>query len=185
MKRKSISVILCVAMVVRLAAGCGSSRMRRKTEKKSCLYGFRPWMMRRRKIMCHYWTNLRKENNCELDVQIIPWDTYEEKYMTAINAGEGPDVGYMYVEMFPTYIDSGAVVDMEEYLTEEDYEEYLYLDRGKMMGGTYGFPFNTGNPFIMYYNEDILESIGETAPETWEDFERICKKATKDTRWRR
>lgn len=33
----------------------------------------------------------------------------------------------------------------------------------------------------MYYNEDILESIGETAPETWEDFERICKKATKDT----
>ena len=55
--------------------------------------------------------------------------------MTGINAGEGPDVGYMYVEMFPTYIDSGAVADMADYLTDEDYETYLYLEKGQMMGG--------------------------------------------------
>lgn len=101
--------------------------------------------------------------------------------MTGINAGEGPDVGYMYVEMFPTYIDSGAVADMADYLTDEDYETYLYLEKGQMMGGQYGFPFVTGNPFIMYYNKDILDSLGETAPETWENFRRICEKATKDT----
>ena len=181
MKRKSISVILCVAMVAGLAAGCGSSKDEKKDGKEILSVWIPPLDDETEKNYVPLLDKFEKENNCELDVQIIPWDTYEEKYMTAINAGEGPDVGYMYVEMFPTYIDSGAVVDMEEYLTEEDYEEYLYLDRGKMMGGTYGFPFNTGNPFIMYYNEDILESIGETAPETWEDFERICKKATKDT----
>ena len=181
MKRKSISVILCVAMVAGLAAGCGSSKDEKKDGKETLSVWIPPLDDETEKNYVPLLDKFEKENNCELDVQIIPWDTYEEKYMTAINAGEGPDVGYMYVEMFPTYIDSGAVVDMEEYLTEEDYEEYLYLDRGKMMGGTYGFPFNTGNPFIMYYNEDILESIGETAPETWEDFERICKKATKDT----
>ena len=33
---------------------------------------------------------------------VIPWDKYEETYTTALNSGEGPDVGYMYSnEMFP------------------------------------------------------------------------------------
>ena len=50
-------------------------------------------------------------------------------------------------------------MDMEEYLTKIMKNIFIWT-RGKMMGGTYGFPFNTGNPFIMYYNEDILESIG-------------------------
>lgn len=35
-----------------------------------------------------------KENNCEIEFQIVPWDNYAEKYATAISAGEGPDIGY-------------------------------------------------------------------------------------------
>ena len=90
-------------------------------------------------------------------------------------------MGYMYNEMFPTYIDAGAVADMAEYVTDEDKDEYKYLDNGFMMDGQYGWPLVTGVPFVLYYNEDILAELGESAPETWEDFERICKAATKDT----
>lgn len=72
-------------------------------------------------------------------------------------------------------------MDLTDYVTDEDYEEYLFLDRGEMMGGLYGVPIVTGVPFVLYYNQDILDSIGETAPETWEDFYRICEKATQDT----
>ena len=168
MKKRLLSVLLCAGLIASLAVGCGGGKDAGKdgeTEKN-----YVPLL-----------DKFEEENNCELDVQIIPWDTYEEKYMTGINADEGPDVGYMYVEMFPTYIDSGAVVDMSEYLSDEDYEEYLYLDKGEMMGGQYGVPIVTGNPFIMYYNKDILDELGEKAPETWEDFKRICEKATKDT----
>ena len=64
---------------------------------------------------------------------------------------------------------------------DSDYDVYLYLDRGEMMGGLYGVPIVTGVPFVMYYNQDILDDLGESAPETWEDFKRICEKATKDT----
>ncbi len=70
---------------------------------------------------------------------------------------------------------------MSEYLEDADYEEYKYIDRGEMMGGQYGMPIVTGVPFIMYYNTEILESLGETAPETWDDFKLICEKATLDT----
>lgn len=122
-----------------------------------------------------------KENNCKVNITIVPWDSYEETYTTAINSGEGPDVGYMYNEMFPTYIDSGAVVDMTEYITDEDREEYKYLDNGVLMDGQYGWPIVTGVPFLLYYNEEILDELGVEPPETWDDFTDICKKATKDT----
>ena len=87
----------------------------------------------------------------------------------------------MYNEMFPTYIDAGAVEDMSSYVTDEDKKEYKYLSNGNMMDGQYGWPLVTGVPFVLYYNEDILNALGEKAPETWDDFARICQEATKDT----
>ena len=182
MKKRLLSVLLCAGLIASLAVGCGGGKDAGKDGEKETLSVWLPPLNdETEKNYVPLLDKFEEENNCELDVQIIPWDTYEEKYMTGINADEGPDVGYMYVEMFPTYIDSGAVVDMSEYLSDEDYEEYLYLDKGEMMGGQYGVPIVTGNPFIMYYNKDILDELGEKAPETWEDFKRICEKATKDT----
>lgn len=182
MKKRLLSVLLCAGLIASLAVGCGGGKDAGKDGEKETLSVWLPPLDdETEKNYVPLLDKFEEENNCELDVQIIPWDTYEEKYMTGINADEGPDVGYMYVEMFPTYIDSGAVVDMSEYLSDEDYEEYLYLDKGEMMGGQYGVPIVTGNPFIMYYNKDILDELGEKVPETWEDFKRICEKATKDT----
>lgn len=182
MKKRLLSVLLCAGLIASLAVGCGGGKDAGKDGEKETLSVWLPPLDdETEKNYVPLLDKFEEENNCELDVQIIPWDTYEEKYMTGINADEGLDVGYMYVEMFPTYIDSGAVVDMSEYLSDEDYEEYLYLDKGEMMGGQYGVPIVTGNPFIMYYNKDILDELGEKAPETWEDFKRICEKATKDT----
>lgn len=182
MKKRLLSVLLCAGLIASLVVGCGGGKDAGKDGGKETLSVWLPPLDdETEKNYVPLLDKFEEENNCELDVQIIPWDTYEEKYMTGINADEGPDVGYMYVEMFPTYIDSGAVVDMSEYLSDEDYEEYLYLDKGEMMGGQYGVPIVTGNPFIMYYNKDILDELGEKAPETWKDFKRICEKATKDT----
>lgn len=123
-------------------------------------------------------TDWEAANNCTVEMTIIPWEDYESSYTTALNADEGPDVGYMYFEMFPTYIDAGAVVDMASYVTADDEAEYKYLPNGNLMGGQYGWPLVTGVPFILYYNTDILGQLGESAPETWEDFERIMKAAS-------
>ncbi len=122
-----------------------------------------------------------KDNNVQVNVEIIPWENYPEKYATAISAGKGPDVGYMYAEMFPQFIEIGAVENLKDYYTEADYENYMYLNDASMMGGIYGLPIEAANPAMLYYNKDILDSIGEQPPVTWEDFQRICKKATLDT----
>ncbi len=120
-------------------------------------------------------------NDVDVTLEIIPWSNYSEKYAMGIASGQGPDIGYMYAEMFPQFIEMGAVEDLTPYLTEKDYEEYTYIEDGKMMGGLYGLAIEAANPAVIYYNKDILASIGEDVPVTWEDFIRCAVKATQDT----
>lgn len=187
MKRKWISALLCTSLLAGLLVGCGSGDAKEEkskkadSEKKTLTMWCPPLDDDTEGNFKKLLKDFEKENNMELEIELIPWESYVEKWSTGIGAGEGPDIGYMYAEMYPTYISSGLVMDMTDLLEEEDYKEYKYLDRGEMMGGQYGMPIVTGVPFVLYYNEDILNELGETPPETWEDFARICKKATKDT----
>ena len=185
MKKKIVSVLLVAAMAVSMSTGCGSKSDSKKSDSKSGEKTLEVWVPPLDDATEKNWGDLlkdwEKENDCKVNLTVIPWDKYEETYTTALNSGEGPDVGYMYNEMFPTYIDAGAVEDMSSYVTDEDKKEYKYLSNGNMMDGQYGWPLVTGVPFVLYYNEDILNALGEKAPETWDDFARICQEATKDT----
>lgn len=185
MKKKIVSVLLVAAMAVSMVAGCGSKNDSKKSDSKSGEKTLEVWVPPLDDATEKNWGDLlkdwEKEKDCKVNLTVIPWDKYEETYTTALNSGEGPDVGYMYNEMFPTYIDAGAVEDMSSYVTDEDKKEYKYLSNGNMMDGQYGWPLVTGVPFVLYYNEDILNALGEKAPETWDDFARICQEATKDT----
>ena len=185
MKKKIVSVLLVAAMAVSMFTGCGSKSDSKKSDSKSGEKTLEVWVPPLDDATEKNWGDLlkdwEKENDCKVNLTVIPWDKYEETYTTALNSGEGPDVGYMYNEMFPTYIDAGAVEDMSSYVTDEDKKEYKYLSNGNMMDGQYGWPLVTGVPFVLYYNEDILNALGEKAPETWDDFARICQEATKHT----
>ncbi len=184
MKKKLLSILLCVSMIAALAVGCGSNETEEASgdgEAKTLTMWLPPLDQDTEGNFKTLLADWEEENNCTVEMELIPWANYEEKWATGLAGGETPDIGYMYAEMYPTYISAGVVTDLTDMFTEEDYEEYLYLDRGEMMGGLYGVPIVTGVPFVIYYNQDILDSIGETAPETWEDFKRICEKATQDT----
>ncbi len=187
MKKKLLSILLCASMVSTLAVGCGSNNSsdgdKSSDSKESTTLTM--WMPPLDEDTEGNFSKLladwEEENNCKVEMEIIPWGSYEERWSTGVSNGETPDIGYMYVEMYPTYIASGLVQDLTDMVTDEDYDEYLFLNRGEMMGGLYGVPIVTGVPFVLYYNQDILDSLNETAPETWEDFARICEEATQDT----
>lgn len=116
-----------------------------------------------------------EENNCDVKVEIIPWDNYEEKYLTGSTSKDGPDVGYMYMEMFYDYIENGALADVDEYFTDEEKDNYLYYDLGNLQGGQYALPVVVGNPRILIANMDILNAAGITeVPTTTEEFLAAC-----------
>ena len=88
------------------------------------------------------------------------------------------DVGYMYMEMLGDFIDMGAVEPLDEYLTDEDKDNFLYLDNGVIDRKQYCLPMIVGNVIVMCYNKDILAANGITeVPDncTWDQFIEICQ----------
>ncbi|MEA4888544.1 MAG: sugar ABC transporter substrate-binding protein [Clostridiaceae bacterium] len=134
------------------------------------------------------WTEMMagfvEKTGANIELQVIGWDAYPDKYLSGINSGNGPDMGYMYADMFPDFIEMGAVEDLSSYLTDAQKETFLYEKEGFIMGKQYALPMILGNPRIMYFNKDILTASGvalPTEPISWTDFFAAAQKCTKDT----
>ena len=124
------------------------------------------------------------EYGVTVDVQIISWSNYPEKYMAGSAGGNGPDVGYLYADIFPDFIEMGAIQDIGDLITDHDREIYPYLEEGFILGKQYALPFIMGNPRVIYYNKAILAEAGieaPTEPITWDAFIDIAKTVTQDT----
>lgn len=186
--KKIVSVLLCLAMMLTMLAGCGKSEEKKeesdggsKGEGKTLDVWLPPLSENQddKEVWDKIIDPFEEENGCTVNVEIIPWGNYEEKYLTGITSGEGPDVGYMYMEMIGDFIDMGAVEALDNYLTDEDKENFLYLSNGVIEGKQYCLPAIVGNVIVMCYNKDILEANGVTeVPDncTWDEFIDICKK---------
>ncbi|HBA62873.1 MAG TPA: sugar ABC transporter substrate-binding protein [Lachnospiraceae bacterium] len=189
MKKKRIIALLAVAaMTVGMLAGCGSKDSDSKSSggsdsgKKEKLTLWMPTFASTDGEITDqdFWDEKAKafgeENNCEVKVEIIPWDNYEEKYLTGTTSDDGPDIGYMYMEMFYDYIDMGALVDVDQYFTDEEKSNYLYYDLGNLQGGQYALPIVVGNPRIVIANMDILSQAGiDKVPASWDELVEACK----------
>ena len=184
--KKTLSILLILTLILTTFTACGTSKTSSSTSgQKVTLNLCHPPYGTKDVLDADMWKpvleKFEKENNCKINLTIVPWDNYEEKYMTGITGKVGPDVGYMYAEMLPSFIEMGALQPIDKYITDADKANYIYYDKGFMYGKQYGLPIVVGAPRVLYYNKDILDKLGEKAPTTWEDFERICKEATKDT----
>ena len=96
----------------------------------------------------------------------------------AILSGKGPDVLLQHSRSEPVNLAMrGVLYNLKKF---EDYDKvmeefgegadlpYLYK------GGSYGLP-DTQSFYLMYYRTDILEEMGLSVPETWDDFEEVVR----------
>ena len=126
-----------------------------------------------------FWTEAlapwEEENGVDVNITIVPWDSYEEKYLSGTTSKDGPDVGYLYMEMFYDYIDNGMLADIDGYFSEEEKANYLYYNLGNLLGGQYALPVVVGNPRILIANMDMLAEVGiDSVPATNEEFLAAC-----------
>ena len=125
MRKKLMSIALCLTMVVGALAGCGNAGKDANENGKTTLTMWMPPLDSDTKgNFGKLLENFEEENNCEVDIELIPWDTYTEKWSVALSGGESPDIGYFYAEMYANYIASGAIEELSSYLTKDDYKEY-------------------------------------------------------------
>lgn len=188
--RKMFSTLMVMLLAVSLLAGCGGKQDPESTapapadtakgEAQKLLLWMPPFGTEDtldKEVWSTSLASFEQENNVKVEIEIVPWSNYEEKYLTGIASGDGPDVGYMYMEMMNDFIEMGALEPFDNYLSETDKNNFYYLDKGVINGKQFALPIVVGSARVMFYNKDILTKAGvETVPATWDEFLAASKK---------
>lgn len=186
MKKKVLAIVLVAVLCVGLLAGCGEDPAPSTSGGSNVsgdpvelsvwvpVYQFGDGISDE-----DFWNEkfdaFEAEHNCVINVEIQTWADYATNIYTGLLSDEGPDV--VYVTETYDLIDAGLLAPLDEYLTEEDFEKYVYLDQGayNSEGQLCTFPMMAGNPCVIFYNMDMLEAAGITElPSTWDEFMDVC-----------
>lgn len=103
-------------------------------------------------------------------------ESYKLKIKSAVGANELPDVFFTWAGGFSqSFVDSGKVLALDTYYPEYENEiskaalSNIIYD-GKLYGSVICTPVS-----VMWYNKSIFDENGLKAPETWDDFVKVCK----------
>lgn len=98
----------------------------------------------------------------------IPFENYTTTLTTQIAGGNGPDLAWVLESAAPDFVNSGALVPLDDTLKKtEGYEagdisaaaSKLWTKDGKL----FAYPFST-SPFGVFVNTDLLKAAGVTMP---------------------
>jgi ABC-type glycerol-3-phosphate transport system substrate-binding protein len=115
----------------------------------------------------------------KITIETQPWDDRRQKLLSAIGSGRGPDVFYMNPDMISQFALSGAIVPIDDYVTEEDTAKFNPGTLIPWEGKLYALPI-LQNSIVHIYNTTKVAEIGldpENLPETIAEFEEWAQVA--------
>lgn len=120
--------------------------------------------------------NETNEWNITIEMDVMPWDTFNEKLPAAIAAGDAPDFVLCSSGYYPRYVKAGSFTDVSDFydmpeVNKEDFEQnavdMLYYDDLCV-----GIPMQMVSHYF-YWDKDLYEAAGldpENPPETFEEI---------------
>jgi len=122
-----------------------------------------------------------KYPNVKVKYEEIPWKEREQKILTAIASGTGPDVFYQIPDQVPQFANQGVLAPLDDYLADADLADFNEgaLRAGNFGGKQYALPILQETQTLIY-NADIVKAIGEDPaklPTTWDEFNAWAEKA--------
>lgn len=120
------------------------------------------------------WDDIAEEYGVTVDVRNYSSDEMENRLSLALVTGELPDIflseGGSYLDEF---VEAGVCATVDDYLSDADLsEDYAKEYAG---GSHYLIPCMLDDYAVVYYNKRLLEEMGLTMPETWEDLEALVR----------
>jgi multiple sugar transport system substrate-binding protein len=121
------------------------------------------------------------------DLQYTTWSNVQEKVLTAMAGGVGPDIFQSAPQWTPLFIGKPGkenLLALDSYLANWDGSKDFYdnvMSSCKMRGKTWGLPYGADTRAILY-RKDIFKDAGldpETPPKTWQDLADMATKTTK------
>jgi multiple sugar transport system substrate-binding protein len=124
------------------------------------------------------------QDDISITTEVKTWASIDDSLLTALSAGEGPDIVAMPAERLPVYADKGAFQELDDFYASEDSNTANLVEGAVSMtevdGAKYGVP--TGFvPLAVYYNTALFETAGVTGfPQTWDEWVATSQQLTVD-----
>lgn len=125
---------------------------------------------------------LEANPNVNFEIMANTWgDQYLTQITTMMATGRTPDIFATWTSgRLEPFVEAGRLHDLSG-LLEQDPELYDFLQPGPLAsttfdGGIYAIPHNLNAEF-MYYNKEVLNELGVTPPQTWDEFLNIIEVA--------
>ena len=128
-----------------------------------------------------------------IEQQQLPWTDFHTKMLTAIPAGQAPDVAIMHTYEKPRYVQSGALGEFSDAdlqvlgFRQQDFAPRAW-DGGIYQGKRYSVPLDI-HAMCLYINNPLFKSAGlwadgrPKAPTNQEEFLSACRTLTKGDHW--
>lgn len=108
----------------------------------------------------------------------------EQKIITAISSGNGPDVTDAYGNQIAAYQAKGIMTQLDSYIKNTNYSLKDFvpscLEGCKINGKMYAMPTGAGGPMMLFYNKALLKAAGyDSYPKTDKEMVEMADKTTK------
>ncbi|SHO43044.1 ABC transporter substrate-binding protein [Anaerocolumna xylanovorans] len=199
--RKAISMLLVLVLAIGMMAGCGTKSTSENTKKDTPAatgddktatptetaetaepVTIEFWTISLQPTFTDFFNGLIKDYEAAnpgvtVNWTDLPYDSIQQKLVTAAAGGTSPDVVNLNTQMALTLAGKGALVDLEAEATAEQksiYVKSLY-DSAKIGNSVYAFPWYA-SPNIMFYNKELFEKAGLTEiPSKYQDAFEMAK----------
>ena len=182
---KILSLILTVGMLSANIYGCSSSN----NATEDGVAKITVWTQEGQVVEQEYYKNAIEQFNelyageIEASLQMIPRGNgyeYENKINAAATSGSLPDIIAMDGPSVANYADSGIIVPIDEYFTEDKLEDFVpsIIKQGTVDGQLYALGA-AESTVVLFYNKDVLGIQAPTTLEdawTWKEVYEISKK---------
>lgn len=190
--RRTATVLSVAALSTAALAGCGSGEAEEvDTDDVSGTITY--WASNQgssitedEEVLTETLDRFTEETGVEVELEVIPWSDLQNRILTAVSSGNGPDVLNIGNTWATSMQATGAFMPWEGDALETIGGEDRFIESSWATGGAEG-ETPTSVPlyalsYSMYYNTEIFDEAGiEEPPETWDEFVEVAQELTQDT----
>ncbi len=203
MKKKIVSAILSVVMVMSLVVGCGvSTKKEEQDDSKKAEDDAKDGITvlsdedleGREEITLWFWGAEPYAQEAFKEILVDKYNKSQDKYQlcvefrpsvdtdmtTALAANQGPDIVYGSGPAFVMpLVEAGKLENMNRYAEKYGWEDKIltpYYEAGKVKGDLYSLT-NGVSTMGVFYNKKVLEDNGWKVPTTIEEMENVMDQA--------
>lgn len=185
MKKKAVSILMCMVMAISLAA-CGAPEEKKKSsDSDEIVLEFPSWQATEPGFQ-EFWEEAVAEfesrhENVKINLYQVPFDSYVDTLTTLYAADTAPQITHIPSRYAAQFTDLGWFDSLNDRLEETDIlEKWSSLQDGLKVGDDYYGLLLLGNGYSMYYNKAMFDEAGIEIPTDVDSFMEAAEKLTVD-----